>query len=133
MEEAEKARLVAAWIEGQAAPERSELAAKNWWAIEAMFEIPFEQPELAWELILRIHAATDSEEVRTMLAAGPIEDLMEQHGAEFIERVETFARRDPLFRRLLAGVWLSESPRSEWQRFYKAANIEPFPWKVHGG
>jgi hypothetical protein len=127
--EAEKVALIAAWIAGQDAGLGSKGEKKHWWAIEAMMEIPFEDPELAWELIERIHAAAVTEEVKGSLAAGPLESLMGEHGARFIDRVEVKARREPKFRELLRPVWLSESGKTQWERFYKAAGIKPFPYR----
>jgi hypothetical protein len=124
MNETDKAAFVSAWIASQKAqPEEKE---QYLWAIDAMFDIPDKTPELAWELILRIYEHDKSPEVLGALTAGPIEDLMEAHGKDFIERVEGMARNDPLFRNIMSNVWLGGTDKSEWKRFYEAAGIPPF-------
>jgi hypothetical protein len=49
------------------------------------------------------------------LAAGPLEDLMNENGNIFIDRVIEEAKRSEKFNTLLGGVWES--------------NIEPEVWK----
>src|ERR1700692_3998485 len=49
------------------------------------------------------HAVTAKQEA--YLAAGALEHLLKRHGVLVIDRVLAAARRDPQFRRCLAGVW----------------------------
>jgi len=44
-----------------------------------------------------------------MLAAGPLEVLIEYHGPNFIDRIEERAKSDAAFREVLWGVWPSSS------------------------
>ena len=39
------------------------------------------------------------------IAAGPLEDLIVQHGEQFMDRIELEAGREPKVRRALRGVW----------------------------
>ena len=122
MTEFEKATLVSAWIAGQAGGAGSVAEEENWWAIEKLMDLPWSDPELAWEVIVRIHNQSDSDEVRGILAASPLEDLMMQHGSTFISRVEELAQENSRFRDLLKGVWLDEGD-SVFERFYAAAGL----------
>lgn len=54
------------------------------------------------------------------LAAGPLEDLLSDHGAELIEKVETEARRNPSFNLLLGGVWEGGMTKEIWGRVQAA-------------
>ena len=54
--------------------------------------------------------------MQEVLAAGPIEDLLAKHGADFIDRVEAEARNDPNFAKVLGGVWKNEMPADVWAR-----------------
>ena len=81
--------------------------------------LAYESPETAWELILDVLNRDQSEHIVGMLAAGPLEDLIEYHGPQFIERIETTARKDPAFRHALGGVWESNSPEI-WARVESA-------------
>ena len=84
-------------------------------SIMTLDRLAYEQPELAWELILEIHALDQSSKVMGMLAAGPLEDVIEYHGPNFIDRIELFARHSPQFRLLLGGVWECSTPEI-WAR-----------------
>lgn len=65
--------------------------------------------EEAWIAILRILELDPSQEVIAVLAAGPLEDLTDDYGPAFIERIEAESRRNARFRNLLGGVWQSSS------------------------
>jgi hypothetical protein len=78
-------------------------------------------PEDTWQVILAVLSLGPSDEVIGILAAGPLEDLIQEHGPGFVERIETEARRNPVFRQLLGGVWRSSSP-DIWARVEKARN-----------
>ena len=54
------------------------------------------------------------------LAAGPLEDLLAQHGAEVIDRVVLEARRSPAFNLLLGGVWQNQMTDEVWSKVQKA-------------
>ena len=86
------------------------------WAAER-FMLPGESASAddCWAAILEILSRSPSEPVIGILAAGPLEDLIDASGHEFIERIELQARRDPAFRHLLGGVWASSTP-SIWAR-----------------
>jgi hypothetical protein len=72
-------------------------------------------PESCWPLILGVLAATDDDYTLANLSAGPLEDLINRHGEQFIERIETEARANPRFRELLCGVWDSVAPElAQW-------------------
>jgi hypothetical protein len=76
-------------------------------------------PEDAWQIVLAVLSQKPSDEVIGILAAGPLEDLIQDQGAKFIERIENEARKNPAFRRLLGGVWQSGTP-DVWARVEKA-------------
>jgi len=75
--------------------------------------------EDCWTAILEVLARDPSDETLAVLAAGPLEDLIDAAGYEFIDRIELLARRDAAFRRLLNGVWESSTPEI-WERVVKA-------------
>ncbi len=79
------------------------------WAVQ-------EYPELAWQAILDALKQPRMEPHLGTLAAGPLEDLLSMHGENFIERVESEARRNPAFAWLLGGVWQHTMSESIWTR-----------------
>ena len=74
------------------------------------------EPEEAWKVIKAIRQANGSDCILGVLAADPLEDLLAEHGDEFIDRVETLARRDVQFRKLLGAVWRNRISDKVWSR-----------------
>jgi hypothetical protein len=52
-----------------------------------------------------IRTATNDRDVGAV-GAGPLEDLLHEHGDELVDAIETEARRSPPFASALASVWL---------------------------
>lgn len=84
-------------------------------------------PALAWEAILNVVGRfeeaelfcdnpTDAQEIVGHLAAGPLEDLLVNHGAAIIENVEVEARRDRKMAWALSGVWQNAMAEDVWRR-----------------
>lgn len=105
-----------AYIEVVQLPISNQDKSPLWWAIER-FILPehLQEAEDAWEAILEVLKRQPPAEVIGMLAAGPLEDLINDWGPTFIDRIETEARKNPAFHHLLGGVWKSSTPEV-WQR-----------------
>ena len=90
--------------------------------------LPRHDPELCLasitELLSRIPADPENRHFQ-LLAAGPLEDLLSAHGDSMLDKIETLARREPAFRRLLNGVWLSSASPAIQERLAKYLNS---PW-----
>ena len=91
------------------------------WSVMKFFELMPHNPQMCWKAILEILYRNPQEKVLGVLAAGPLEDLIEDHGPEFIEEIELEAKENPEFRQLLKGVWESSTPEI-WNRVLKARN-----------
>jgi hypothetical protein len=96
--------VVAAWLEGE----------------ETMFDTVYDSPEVAWQAILEILTKDLTDDQMASLAAGPMEDLLAQHGPKFIERVEHEAKQNERFHRLLRDVSQNEMSPKIWKRVQKA-------------
>ena len=76
-------------------------------------------PAEAWRIIKRILPLV-SDESLGYLAAGPIEDLIDFHGADFVEDMEKLATDDDRFRLALShiriGPWVPEEIASRVRR-----------------
>ena len=60
------------------------------------------------------------------LAAGPMEDLVTQHGERLIDEIEREAAKNEGFRYLLSGIWgQTHVPPEVWRRIQSA--VEPGP------
>ena len=85
-------------------------------------EIPRENPRLCLDSVLEIlqQIPNDiSDHHFQNLAAGPLEDLLVFHGKDYVNVVETIARRNPAFRLLLNGVWSSAIDKDVLQKLEK--------------
>lgn len=128
MDTEERDRLITAWITCAGAEEDSSAYQDNIWAASHLSDLIWEESsdggdaQEAWEMILSINERPLSDEAMSVLAAGPLEDLLVCHGQAFIERVEARAHQDPAFNRLLGGVWKNAMSEDVWQRVQAARN-----------
>ena len=88
-------------------------------AYEFMEELVGARAEECWSGVLAVISRRPSERVLGMLAAGIMEDLLQDSGALFIDRIEEQARKDPLFKSMLDGIWESGS-QEVWLRLEAA-------------
>ncbi|MBA2961363.1 MULTISPECIES: DUF6869 domain-containing protein [Ramlibacter] len=87
-----------------------------WWAVERfMLFSEAGRLEDCWRAILAVLCVTSDPEVLGVLAAGPLEDLIEQAGTAFADRIVWQAWTDPAFCRLLEGAWECGRPEV-WER-----------------
>ena len=107
---------VDAYIKAQQDPNLLEQGNPHWWAVNRFWDA---DPEDCWLAILATLSKYPPAEVLGTLAAGPLEDLIEDHGPKFIGRIEAEAGRNSAFRELLSRVWQSSTPEI-WARIEKA-------------
>jgi hypothetical protein len=88
-------------------------------AYEFMADVSGARSEECWLGILAVVQRRPSQRVLGMLAAGLVEDLLDEAGDQFIVRIEGEAQRDPVFKDMLNGVWESGSAEV-WARFEAA-------------
>ena len=89
---------------------------------ELDFDLPFNKPDMCIDVILNILEKIDivpENKLFDILAAGPLEDLLQENGHLIIDRVEILARTNPAFRKLLNGVWGNELNNSIKKRLDK--------------
>ncbi len=92
------------------------------WVDDFEYEAVYENPDLAIDLVLEVlnHAPTDK--TKEVLAAGPLEQVLANHGSKIIERVESLAGSNPDFSSLLGGVWQNSMSPEIWQRVQRVWN-----------
>ena len=121
MDETDLNQIVDAWIAAEGAERSSPEHQSNWWAVEQVMDWALEREgELLWRFITTAYQRQLSDKLISLLAAGPLEDLLAKQGPEFIERVEELARKDPRFNNLLGGVWRNTMTDEVWQRVQAA-------------
>ena len=120
MDETDLNQIVNAWIVAENAEEGSPEREANWWAISQVMDWSLDREgEHLWRFITAAYKRPLSDKAKSVLAAGPLEDLLAKQGPEYIDRVEELARRDPDFNFLLGGVWRNSMTDEVWQRVQK--------------
>jgi hypothetical protein len=127
MESRSPSAIAEEWIEKWSASEVPAVAAEVGASV-LDWELPRKQPDLCLAAILevlnRIDSATPNH-LLSVLAAGPLEDLLNYNGDAVVNEVDLLARRDPGFRLLLNGVWDSRIKPSILVRL---AKYRSNPW-----
>lgn len=83
---------------------------------EAFDELVHNAPAAAWTAILEIIKMAESDVILSRVAAGPLENLIVEHGATVIDAIELEARRNAKVARTLTGVWRRDTPEEIWRR-----------------
>jgi len=94
---------------------------ETFWAWGKVNELIEQDPEPAWRVILHIIELSESDDQLGVVSAGPLEDLLSQHGEHFIERAEQLAASNRRFRECLGRVWQSTMSDELWRRVRLAA------------
>lgn len=125
MERFDRETLIRTWIERYTDPalvakSRAQVPDERFWVWEQLDALCRNDPELAWSVVLEILERTHSTQALECLAAGPLEDLLAEHGNRLIELVEQEAQQSSAFRGLLAGVWQNTMSDDLWLRVQAA-------------
>jgi hypothetical protein len=78
----------------------------DFWAVDAVFLLPDDDPERAWSLTCELIKQADWDELGN-IGPGPLEHLVKAHAPAFIDRIESEAARDSKFRATLATIWVN--------------------------
>ena len=95
-------------------------------------DLAHDRPDLAWEAVksvvcrydesaLLTEEQTEARRILGMTGAGPLEDLLANHGARLIDRVEDEAKRDRRMFWTLGCVWRNSMSDDVWSRVQRAA------------
>ena len=76
------------------------------WSNDDFIDLANENPEVAWECILLVIETEPTDEILSILAEGPLEDLLAEHGPKFIDRIEAVSKENIVFARLIKHVWV---------------------------
>jgi hypothetical protein len=90
-------------------------AGDNHWTWLVLEELIENRPDVAWPLLLEI-VRRAPDDALDLIAAGPLEDYIAQHGHRVIATVEAEAAVNPRLRRALAGMWPEGTPAPVWSR-----------------
>ena len=90
-----------------------------YWAIEKFADMEMDYPDLNWAAMLQIISVTTSDAVIHNLACGPLEELVELHGVEYIDQIEKTARTNLNFRLVLREL-METTDKNIWSRILRA-------------
>lgn len=100
---------------------------ERFWIWQCLDELVDTHPLLALDCVAVAVSQCADSPVLSCIAAGPLEDMIADHGLDVIEEIEALAKGQPRFRYVLAGVW----PRGQdegaevWQRVLRARAAGP--------
>jgi hypothetical protein len=78
-------------------------------------------PDIAWEIVTHLIDIAPSDDALGYFAAGPLEDLLSEHGPYLIARVEERARDNPKFLRAIQALRRLGMTAEVWERVQHAA------------
>jgi hypothetical protein len=84
----------------------------TWTIVESLIQ---DKPEIAWPMLLELIARCPDGNLN-VLAAGPLETFLSEHGPNVIDTVEAEAVRNPRMRHALALVWQLGMTDEVWAR-----------------
>ena len=117
MTEVELNNLATGWISYWLAQTNSNSRVADLdWVMDLEYELMQEQPEQILRMILEILKLNNSNRIQEVLSAGPLEDLLAQHGDLMIDAIESEAKKNPIFSQLLGGVWQNSMSDAIWNR-----------------
>jgi hypothetical protein len=87
------------------------------WAVEQVDALALGDPQAGWDTTLNVINRAVSDSALAYIAAGPLEDLLNCHGAAVIGPIEQECLTNERLRLALSGVWIDrENPI--WDRWY---------------
>lgn len=111
--------LVRAYLE-YSATDRPDL----FWSFDRLRDLIEHAPDDAYDVIRELVRQAPSPYVLSIVAAGPLEDLLSDWGERFIDRLEADARDDPKLMAACAGVWKLYMPDEVWDRLRRLVSSE---------
>jgi hypothetical protein len=95
----------------------------DFWAWMLVNELLEADPPAAWTIILELIDKAPDDDILGYVAAGPLEDFIKLHAADYIDRIEACARTDARMKKALSGVWLSNLSADLLDRIEAAAGV----------
>ena len=124
MENYNEEKLIRHWIRYHELEEYSSERKEYFWAEIKINDYIETDPELAWKLLLNILSLDINQRAIGLLAAGPLEDLLSDHGPQLIDRIEKEAKTNDSFKYALTGVWQGGMDDNIWRRVQEARQMD---------
>lgn len=94
------------------------------WLTETLNDGSPDGPEQVWPIVLELVDRAPDGQTLTFIGAHVLEDLVNNAGARFVDRLRDRAARDPRFRRALCDVWYRADAPSAVRALVDAARVE---------
>jgi hypothetical protein len=92
---------------------------EDFWAFSRVSEVVRYEPDVGLELtLLLLKKAGEDDAALAYVAAGPLEDLLQLHGLQVIDRFEQESKADPRVQLALSGVWGINPGHPLFERWY---------------
>lgn len=110
---------------------------EDFWAFEKISDLKNTDPAGLWDITLLLIEKAPSSDALNYVAAGPLEDLLREHGSYFFDHVIQEAKSNKRFLYTLAGVWLDSEDDAffnaleQLKKTYKLDEFNPLnnaPW-----
>ena len=85
------------------------------WAVDDLVN---RDPDNGWRITCILINRAPSDSTLAVVAAGPLEDLLQKHGPAIIDRVEEESRKNDRLRLALSGVWGIDPGNPIYERWY---------------
>ncbi len=91
-------KIISAWC----------IYSETFWAFEELLDIVTKSPQQALKIIISLLNRTSDINIITIIAAGPLENLLVDHGLALKEQIQKYAVFNNNMKTALANVWLDE-------------------------
>ena len=126
MNETEITEIAKAWVAVELIRKNESLTDEDFWAQTKLLDLTFDDPINAIKIIIQISKLSSDPTLLSHLGAGPIEELMCQHGQKVIKIIEDEARNNQNFKKALAVVQIEKQDTTAYEKFYEIAEVEPY-------
>lgn len=79
------------------------------WAPKYVQDLLEDHPEPGWDMVMQLIKTAPSKDALAYVAEAALEDLLKNHGADLMDRVESESKANERFRCTLSNVWLTDS------------------------
>ena len=94
------------------------------WLTEMLNYGPADGPEQVWPIALDLVTRAPDEQTLTFIGAHVLEDLVNNAGDKFLDRIRDRAGADPRFRRALCDIWYHDDAPIQLRELVDAARAE---------
>lgn len=115
----ERSTLIAAWLRYQAVQGQRSDDDPDWWAMEALQDLYREDPDRAWDLMVGLVKASETEWQIVMIGCSILEDLLTKNPDRYMRLLEIEGRTNPKIVTAAAHVWVHEPLRTTVDAFLR--------------